>query len=207
MNACDVSDACDELNIDVVRSGALRPLWEACPAVAGTVSSFRLEPTADPEATPLPDLLRLIPAARGGVVFVDLGGRIDLQCWGSVLATAARHHGVAGALVNGAVRDLEGLRTLGFPTYARGAFPAAIRGRLRLAAVNEPVELDGDLVEPGCVAVADASGAVFVPPDRLEEIAELARRRAGEELEQRRAVAAGADPQTVFLPAGHQRSR
>jgi regulator of RNase E activity RraA len=175
--------------------------------VAGTVSSFRLEPAADPDATPLPDLLRLLPSARGGVVLVDLEGRVDLQCWGSVLATAALHHGVAGALVNGAVRDLEGLRTLGFPTYARGVHPAAIRGRLRLATVNEPVDLDGDLVEPGSVAVADASGAVFVPPDRLEEIAQLARHRAGEELEQRRAVAAGADPKTVFLAAANQPPR
>jgi 4-hydroxy-4-methyl-2-oxoglutarate aldolase len=200
MNTCDVSDACDELGIRAVRTGSLRPLWDSCPAVSGPVSTVRLEPTGEHGATPLPELLALLPQARGGVVLVDLEGRTDCQCWGSVLATAARYHGVGGALVNGAVRDLEGLRELRFPTYARGTHPAAIRGRLRVAAVNEPVALDGGFVEPGSVAVADGSGVVFAPAERRDEIAQLAERRSAQELERRQAIAAGADPGQLFLP-------
>jgi 4-hydroxy-4-methyl-2-oxoglutarate aldolase len=196
--ACAVSDACDELGIDAARTGSLRPLWPECPAVAGLLTTVRLEP-APPAAEPLPELLEVLAAARSRLVLIDLGGSTDRQCWGSVLATAALYFGVAGALVNGAVRDVDDVRRLGFPTYAQGVYPVTIRGRLRVAAVDEPVDLAGAVVEPGCFAVVDSSGAVFLPADRRDDVLELARRRGAEELEQLRAVQAGADPRTVFL--------
>jgi 4-hydroxy-4-methyl-2-oxoglutarate aldolase len=196
--ACAVSDACDELGIDAARTGSLRPLWPECPAVAGPLTTVRLEAApAAPE--PLPELLEVLAAARSRLVLIDLGGSTERQCWGSVLATAAQYFGVAGALVNGAVRDVDDVRRLGFPTYARGVYPVTIRGRLRVRAVDEAVDLDGAVVEPGCFAVADSSGVVFLPAARQEDVLVLARRREAAELEQFRAVRAGADPRTVFL--------
>jgi 4-hydroxy-4-methyl-2-oxoglutarate aldolase len=198
-SVCDVSDACDELGIEAGRSGVLGPLWPGCPAVSGLLTTVRLEPAHDPPS-PLPEVLDVLAAGRGTVVLIDLGGRTDHQYWGSVLATAAVHYGIAGALVNGGARDVDDLRALAFPTYARGVHPAAARGRLRFCAANEPVDLDGALVEPSCFAVADSSGAVFLPAGRHEDVLELARRRKAEELDLRRAVADGADPKTVFSP-------
>src|ERR671925_382452 len=127
MKASDVSDACDELGIEAARSGALRPVWEGAPAVSGVLRTVRLEPATG--FSPVAELLTLI-ADRGPVVWlVDLGGRVDRQCWGSVLATAAQQHGVPGVLVNGAVRDVDELRRLRFPAYARGVYPGAAAGR------------------------------------------------------------------------------
>jgi regulator of RNase E activity RraA len=202
----DVSDACDELKV-AVRTGALQPLWPECPSLAGRLRTVRLEP-AEGAPTPLPELLDLLAQARGQVVLVDLGGRTDCQCWGSVLATAALQFGVNGALVNGSARDVDALRSLGFPVYARGVYPGAIRGRLRLAAVDEPVDLDGSLVEPGSLAVVDSSGTVVVPAAHADEVTALAAKRLAREREQLQAVAAGADPRTVFLaePGARQES-
>src|SRR5947208_1220966 len=133
--SCDVSDACDRLGVVAARSGVLRPLWQGCPSTSGLVRTVRLEPSG---GTPLAQLLDVLADAGGRIVFLDLGGRLDVQCWGTVLATAARHFGVRGALVNGAARDVAGLEQLGFATYARGVYPAQMRGRLGVAAVDEP---------------------------------------------------------------------
>ena len=184
LDCCDASDACDQLGVEAVRTGALRPLWPGCPPVSGRLTTVRLEPELGGK-TPLPELLEVLAGAAGGIVFVDLGARVDVQCWGTVLATAARGFGVRGALVNGAARDIAGLQELAFPTYARGVYPAQMRGRLRLAGVGVPVEIDGSVVEPGSFAVADASGAVFLPAAREAEVVELAadlRRREEQQL-------------------------
>lgn len=199
VGTCDVSDACDQLGVEAVRTGALRPVWAECAPLAGGVRTVRLEARTDPDA-PLPELLEVLAGATGQLLLVDLRGRLDVQCWGAVLATAARHFGVLGALVNGAVRDVEALRELGLPTYARGVHPARVRGRLGLAAVDEPVELDGGIVQPGTFAVADASGAAFIPDSRAGEVLALASELRDHEEQQLRAVREGADPRVVFGP-------
>src|ERR687888_408745 len=112
-STCDVSDACDRLGIEAVRSGLLRPLWPDCPTVTGIITTVRLEP-ATGAPSPLPGLLELLESLTGGLILVDLHGLVHHQCWGSVLATFARRQGVSGALVNGAARDVDELRSLCF---------------------------------------------------------------------------------------------
>lgn len=196
-SSCDLSDACDELGIAAVRTGALKPLWSGCPSVAGPLRSVRLEP-ASGAASPLGDLLDVLAASSGRVVLIDLGGRVDVQCWGTVLATAARRFGVLGAIVNGAARDIDGLRVLGLPCYGRGAYPAAMRGRLRVVSAGQPVDLDGQTVAGESFVAADSSGAIFLPAARAQEAGELARARALAEENQLRAIESGADLHTIL---------
>jgi regulator of RNase E activity RraA len=205
-SSCDVSDACDELGIAACRSGALRPLWPGCAPVSGRLLTARLEPAAGAPG-PLAELLELLARAGDRLVLIDLAGRVDHQCWGALLGQAALHHGVRGVLVNGAVRDVGELEVLGLPTYARGVHPAAAGGRVRVTALDQPVELEGGRVEPGSFAAVDRSGAVFFDARRAHEVRALAARRREQELEQRRAVAAGADPRAVFLAAENRTTR
>src|SRR5439155_568163 len=58
-SSCDVSDACDLLGIGVARTGLLRPLWPACPRLAGSLATVRLEP-AEAAPTPQPELLEVL---------------------------------------------------------------------------------------------------------------------------------------------------
>src|SRR4051794_31955315 len=82
VGSCDVSDSCDRLGIAAARTGVLRPLWPECPAVSGPLTTVRLEPGA---GMPLPELLEVLAGAREQVVLFDLRGRVDVQCWGTVL--------------------------------------------------------------------------------------------------------------------------
>jgi regulator of RNase E activity RraA len=73
-----------------------------------------------------------------------------------------------------------------------------MRGRLRIASIDQPVELDGQTIGSESYVAADASGAVFLPRDRVAEAAALADKRAREEEHKLREVEDGADPRTVF---------
>jgi regulator of RNase E activity RraA len=194
-STCDISDACDELGIAAVRTGALRPAWPGCPAVLGRVLTLTLEPG---DGDPLPALLEALAETDGDVALVDLGGRVDVQCWGSVLATAARHHGVTAALVNGATRDVAALAELGYPTYARGVVPARIRERLAFTAAGADVQIDGATVTAGSAVAADDSGAVFFPAAATEAVLAWARAHEDEERDKLARISAGADPRRVF---------
>ncbi len=199
--SCDVSDACDELGVRAVRTGALTPVWRGCPSIRAPVVTVELEPAPGAPA-PLAALLEVLAGARGCVVLVGLGGRADVQCWGTVLATAARGFGVRGALVDGAVRDLDGLRELRFPCFARAVHPAGMRGRLRLVSAGDPVAVEGAPVAPGSLAVADASGVVFVPHEHRAEVLALASERRSQERRLLQAIEGGADPRAVLDSAG-----
>lgn len=203
VGSCDVSDACDRLGVEAVRSGVLRPVWPGCPLISGRLTTVRLE-RSDGAPSPLAGLLEVLDAAAGALVLVDLGGREDVQCWGSVLATAAARAGVRGALVNGAVRDVDGLEALGFATFASGVYPGAMRGRLRLAAVDEPVAIDGQTVPAGAVAVADASGVVVVPAEPFAAVAETAFALRAREQERLDALGAGGDVRSLLGDGGEQ---
>ncbi|MGI9000746.1 MAG: RraA family protein [Pseudonocardia sp.] len=104
-------------------------------------------------------------AEPGDVLVVAAGGRTDRACFGSATAEHMRARGIAGIVVDGAVRDIADLRRLGFPTYAKGVtarnydYPVA----LDEGAVNVAVNVDGCCVAPGDVIVADDDGVLIVP--------------------------------------------
>jgi 4-hydroxy-4-methyl-2-oxoglutarate aldolase len=179
-SVCDVSDSCDQLGLPCVRTGAIQPVYPECPPFTGTISTVRLEPGP---GMPLDALVDVFRKTTNDAVLIDLGGRTDIQCWGTVLATAASVCGVRAALVNGAVRDALGLAEMKFPTFARGVHPATMRGRLRLVEAEADVVIDGQPVSPGSAVAADANGAIFFPKEhaakvfgRAKEIAAAERR-------------------------------
>jgi 4-hydroxy-4-methyl-2-oxoglutarate aldolase len=95
---------------------------------------------------------------------------------GELLATQALGRGVAGMLIDAAVRDCEELRDLGVPIWsrfvrARGA-TRTVRGSL-----GQPVTLGGTTIRNGDLIVMDADGAVVVPVERLDEVLEAAQAR------------------------------
>jgi 4-hydroxy-4-methyl-2-oxoglutarate aldolase len=110
---------------------------------------------------------------------------------GELLATQAKARGVAAILVDAAVRDLEELRELGLPIWARSV---RVRGAEKtvVGAIGEPVVVGGATVRQGDAVVLDADGAVVVARERLEEVLAAARERAEREREKRAKLETGA---------------
>jgi regulator of RNase E activity RraA len=88
--------------------------------------------------------------------------------WGELLSTASKVRGAAGALMDGLVRDIKAIRTMGFPVFHGGIGPLDSKGRGRIVELDVPVECAGVRVCPGDLIFGDADGVVVVP-QALEE--------------------------------------
>lgn len=97
------------------------------------------------------------------VIIAAAGGSMRSGIWGELLSTAAKNRGCAGVIVDGAVRDIRQMRTMGFPAFARGVSPYDSRDRQRIVDLDVPVEIDGVAFCPGDLVIADADGVVVVP--------------------------------------------
>ncbi len=109
---------------------------------------------------------------------------------GELLATQAKGRGVAAILVDAAVRDVEELREVGLPIWARFV---RVSGAEKTApgAIGEPVQVGGATIRQGDVVVLDADGAVVVQREHVAEVLEAARARAEREREKRAKLEAG----------------
>jgi regulator of RNase E activity RraA len=112
----------------------------------------------------------------GDVIVVDLFGKIEDGTFvGDNLATYIQTVTGTGIVVDGGIRDLEGIFPLGMPVYYRGAHPTAIRN-VMLTGYNIPIRIGKATVMPGDVVFADREGVWFIPPHLVEKVLEYAER-------------------------------
>jgi 4-hydroxy-4-methyl-2-oxoglutarate aldolase len=110
---------------------------------------------------------------------------------GELLATQAKARRVVAILVDAAVRDVEELRQLGLPVWARWV---RIRGANKDIAgdIGEPVVVGGAVIRSGDIVVLDADGGAVVEADRAAEVLAAARARAEKERVKRAKLEQGA---------------
>jgi 4-hydroxy-4-methyl-2-oxoglutarate aldolase len=148
------------------------------PMVGRAVTS--LSKPAPPEAS-TPALatkhsVEMIDAARPGEVgVIVMEGTLDIAAMGNLMGTAATVRGMAGMVLDGAIRDIWDIRRMGLTVYARSATPATAVGHHATVARNVPVQCAGVTVRPGDIIVADDDGVVVVPQERAEEVLKKAR--------------------------------
>jgi len=109
---------------------------------------------------------------------------------GELLATQAQAHGVAGILVDGAVRDLDDLAEIGLPIWARFV-RAQGAGKGVVGSLDVPVVAGGAQIRPGDVVVMDCDGAIVLERERVDDVLPLALERAEHERSMRERYAKG----------------
>jgi regulator of RNase E activity RraA len=105
----------------------------------------------------------------GDVIVVDLFGKKEQGTFAGdnlFYYIMKATHG-AGMVVDGAIRDLEGISGMDMPAYFRRADPSGI-GNVTLAGWNVPVRIGTATVMPGDLVVGDREGVYFVPPELVE---------------------------------------
>jgi 4-hydroxy-4-methyl-2-oxoglutarate aldolase len=113
----------------------------------------------------LPVFAALAEAAPGEVLVIATGGA-RRAVLGELYATEARRRGLAGIVIDGLCRDLQGLRRVGLPVFARGTVPASGSAVSR-APVRQEIRCGGVTVAPGDMVFADDDGIVIAAPDRI----------------------------------------
>jgi RraA family protein len=127
---------------------------------------------------------------RGDVIVVDGGGDTSRALVGDIMKAIAESRGVAGFVVDGAVRDTDSFADGAFPCYARAATP---RGPFKTGpgALNVPVCIGGWTVNPGDVVIGDADGVVTFPPALVPTLREAVHAQAAREAEVLAQIRAG----------------
>jgi len=120
----------------------------------------------------LPVMSALAAASAGEVLVIATnGGRVAVA--GELFATEARRRGLAGIVIDGRCRDLQGLRRIGLPVFARGTIPMSGSTRSR-AALGVRVRCGGVDVSPGDIVFGDDDGVVIAAPERIAAALEAA---------------------------------
>ena len=108
-------------------------------------------------------------AQPGDVIVVDGGGDLTNALFGEIMVATAVKIGVAGIVLNGAVRDSEVIGQGDFPLYAAGV---THRGPYKdgPGEINVPIAIGGMVIHPGDLVVGDADGLLCVPYEEAEAI-------------------------------------
>lgn len=129
---------------------------------------------------------RALAVAPAGSVLVVAGAGVFVGYWGELMTIAAQARGIAGLVIDGAVRDVAVLVERAFPVWARGV---SMRGAAKETAgvIGAPVVCGGIAAAPGDWVVGDDDGVVCVAAAELERVASaaLARTRREAELAER----------------------
>ncbi|MER6489570.1 4-carboxy-4-hydroxy-2-oxoadipate aldolase/oxaloacetate decarboxylase [Streptomyces sp. BK205] len=110
--------------------------------------------------------------------------------FGELFATALQRRGVRGVVMNTGIRDTQALREMGFAAWSRAV---SAQGTVKATggSVNVPIAVDGQVIRPGDVILADDDGVVVVPRERARETAERAEAREAKEAATRAAFLDG----------------
>jgi len=128
---------------------------------------------------------------EGSVIVIGLSSGPDpeVALWGGLMAAGAEVNKLAGAVLDGGVRDVTEIRRdSGFQVFARSISPATTVGRYRTLAAQVPIICGSILVAPGDLVVGDLDGVVVVPGAHVEAVLRMALEIEERELEQARLI-------------------
>lgn len=203
-----VCDALYELGLpELVLPSSLRPLSpedqfvgeaytvagrEIVPRVAWDEGVHRMRPYLGVFAHLTPGSV-LVSANEGGFV----------GHFGELTANAAQARGCVGVVLDGNLRDVTGIREIGFPVFYRDFSPRNGIGRWEMIAEQVPVTIGDVTIHPGDIVIAEFEGVLIVPRADAERVLERAESIVGAEREVRTEIRQGSTPEQSFDRHGH----
>jgi regulator of RNase E activity RraA len=174
-----ISDVLDKLGVrGVVGASILIPTLAAARIVGPAVTVRNVPQELDPLQSVSTNENRMteiegINAGDPGDVLVIEGLR-DTSNMGGIMASLAKRQGLAGAVVDGGVRDVGQSRRIGFPVWSRDVSPITGKWRCVTVEVNGAVNVAGIAVRPGDLVIADETGTCFVPQHLIAKVLPMA---------------------------------
>lgn len=156
-----VSDAMSRMG---ALDGAIKPLWADC-RLSGPAMTVRCPPADNLMVHKAVDL-----AQAGDVLVIATQGNRTHAVFGELLGRAAAYRRVAGVVVDGVVRDLQLLRELGLPVFARGVAPGSC-DKYGPGEIGFPVACGYAVVQSGDFVIGDGDGLAVVPRDTVDAVA------------------------------------
>jgi 4-hydroxy-4-methyl-2-oxoglutarate aldolase len=154
-------------------SADMKPIRDA--KIVGQAWTAVLRPVLMHDTREYPNyaLQILDEAPAGSVLVYVLEDGLEIAGMGNLMATTAHVRGLAGTVIDGAVRDVAEVREIGHTVFARRISPATSVGRMVSVSKQTPVQCAGVLVTPGDFIVGDTDGVVVVPQQAASRVVEL----------------------------------
>lgn len=198
-----ISDALDAMGLRDQALSVNLPPRSGAPRLYGRCRTTLWEDLFHEDPEPYALELEAVDGCQpGDVLIAAAGGSQRSGIWGELLSTAAANRGCVGALVDGAVRDVDKMRDMGFTVFAAGLNPRDSLHRQRVVAVDLPVEVGGVLIHTGDHLFADEDGAVVIPRAETDRVLAAAWRKVHAENAVRDDIRAGMSATEVFAKHG-----
>lgn len=154
-------------------SDALNGLNNLNPCIKPLLEEYVICGRAFTVKMPVGDNLAVLKAIRsaqpGDILVIDAKGDEYRAIAGDFVIGMAKTLGIGGIVVDGVIRDLQGIKALGFPVFCKGTTVAA-SGKAGVGELNVPISCGGVSVNPGDIIVGDVDGVVVVSKEMEEEI-------------------------------------
>ena len=181
-----LSDALDRLGIPGQCLG-IKPLDYRF-RLAGRAFTILYGPASFPPGT-VGDFIDDVP--KGSVIVIDNGGRENATVWGDILTMVAHRRAIAGTVIDGACRDTNLSRELGYPIFSRSYSMRTGKDRVQVEAMNGPVNIGDARIIAGDILRGDADGVIAIPQTHENEVLTVAEEIDGVEEKIRQAVLDG----------------
>ena len=181
-----LSDALDRLGIpgQCLNIKPLDPRFR----LAGRAFTILYGPAGNPPGT-VGDFIDDV--AEGTVIVIDNGGRENATVWGDILTMVAHRRKIAGTVIDGACRDTNLSREIGYPIFSRSYSMRTGKDRVQVEAMNGPVNIGDARVMPGDILRGDADGVIAIPQAHENDVLTVAEEIDATEEKIRRAVVEG----------------
>jgi 3-hexulose-6-phosphate synthase / 6-phospho-3-hexuloisomerase len=152
------------------RKGAMAGIFSICGDVKMAGRAVTVHTIAGDWAKPVE---AIDVAKQHEVIVINNDGVTDVAPWGELATLSCKRKGISGVVIDGAVRDVDDIRAMQFPLFAKAIVPNAGEPK-GFGEINAEIRCAGQYVRPGDWIIGDESGVVVVPQERAYEIARRA---------------------------------
>ena len=152
------------------RKGAMAGVFSVCGNVKMVGRAVTVQTIAGDWAKPVE---AIDVAKKNEVIVINNDGVTDIAPWGELATLSCKRKGISGVVIDGAVRDVDDIRAMKFPLFAKAIVPNAGEPK-GFGEINAEIRCAGQYVRPGDWIIGDESGVVVVPQERAYEVARRA---------------------------------
>jgi 3-hexulose-6-phosphate synthase/6-phospho-3-hexuloisomerase len=152
------------------RKGAMSGILSICGNVKMVGKAVTVQTVAGDWAKPVE---AIDVAGENEVIVINNDGAVHIAPWGELATLSCMKKGLSGVVIDGAVRDVDDIRAMKFPVFAKAIVPNAGEPK-GFGEINAEIQCGGQSVCPGDWIVGDESGVVVIPSVRAYEIARRA---------------------------------
>jgi 3-hexulose-6-phosphate synthase/6-phospho-3-hexuloisomerase len=152
------------------RKGAMSGIFSICGNVKMVGRAVTVQTFAGDWAKPVE---AIDVARKNEVIVINNDGATHIAPWGELATLSCEIKGISGVVIDGAVRDVDEIRIMKFPLFAKGVVPNAGEPK-GFGEINAEIQCCGQHVRPGDWIIGDESGVVVIPAERAYEIARRA---------------------------------